>query len=92
MGCSCGIYAWHKPHGEFAIVDVRGVSGIVTVWGTLQAYADGVRAEYARVEALGVYKLWTKAKKQRHLSPGPRCRTSAECLCAPCCRRLHPKV
>ncbi|HEX4717382.1 MAG TPA: hypothetical protein VH300_02560 [Thermoleophilaceae bacterium] len=64
VGCSCGIYAWHQPQGEFAIVDVRGVSGIVTLWGTLQAYADGVRAEYARVEALGVYSLWTKAKKE----------------------------
>jgi hypothetical protein len=64
VGCSCGIYAWHQPQGEFAIFDVRGVSGIVTLWGTLQAYADGVRAEYARVEALGVYPLWTKAKKE----------------------------
>ena len=63
VGCSCGIYAWYQPHGEFSIIDVRGVSGIVTLWGTLQAYAEGVRAEYARVEALGVYARWTRAKK-----------------------------
>jgi hypothetical protein len=64
VGCSCGIYAWHQPQGEFAIIDVRGVSGIVTLWGTLQAYAEGVRAEYARVEALGLYAHWTRAKKE----------------------------
>jgi hypothetical protein len=63
VGCSCGIYAWHRPQGEFSIVDVRGVTGIVTLWGTLQAYADGMRAEYARVEALAVYERWTAAKK-----------------------------
>jgi hypothetical protein len=61
--CSCGIYAWHRPQGEFSIIDVRGVSGIVTLWGTLQAYAEGMRAEYARIEALGVYSRWTAGKK-----------------------------
>lgn len=63
VSCSCGIYAWHRPQGEFSIVDVRGVTGIVTLWGTLQAYAEGMRAEYARVEALAVYDRWTAAKK-----------------------------
>jgi hypothetical protein len=63
VGCSCGIYAWHRPQGEFAIVDVRGVTGIVTVWGTLQTYPDGMRAEYARLEALALYDRWTPAKK-----------------------------
>lgn len=61
--CGCGIYAWHEPRGEFPLVDVRGVSGIVTVWGTLQVYEDGVRAEYAQVEALAIYERWTSAKK-----------------------------
>jgi hypothetical protein len=28
------------------------VEGIVTVWGRLEAHADGLRAEHARVEAL----------------------------------------
>jgi hypothetical protein len=63
VSCSCGIYAWHRPQGEFSMVDVRGVTGIVTLWGTLQTYADGMRAEYARVEALAVYDRWTADKK-----------------------------
>jgi hypothetical protein len=62
--CSCGIYAWHNPQGEFSLIDVRGVTGIVTLWGTLQAYAEGMRAEYARVEALAVYDRWTSQKKR----------------------------
>jgi hypothetical protein len=63
VSCSCGIYAWHRPQGEFSVVDVRGVTGIVTLWGALQTYAEGMRAEYACVEALAVYDRWTPAKK-----------------------------
>jgi hypothetical protein len=61
--CRCGIYAYYRPEGEFPIVDARGVTGIVTVWGEIEAHADGLRAEYARVEALGVYQHWTRRRK-----------------------------
>lgn len=42
-----------------ATVDFRGVSGIVSLWGRLQAHRDHVRAEYARVEALALYAGWS---------------------------------
>jgi len=51
--CRCGIYAYHRPgtqpyYGEFQWVD-----GVVAVWGRLEAHRDGLRAEHARVCALG---------------------------------------
>jgi hypothetical protein len=50
--CQCGIYAYHRPgvrnwYGEFDWIE-----GIVTVWGRIEAHADGLRAEHARIEAL----------------------------------------
>jgi len=62
-GCTCGVSARYRPSDEVSKVDVRGVSGIVTVWGHVEAHATGMRAEYARVEALGVYRHWTRRKK-----------------------------
>jgi hypothetical protein len=61
--CSCGIYAYYWPDGDFALIDVRGVCGIVTLWGNLEVHADGMRAEFARIEALGVYSRWTRRKR-----------------------------
>jgi hypothetical protein len=57
--CVCGIYASHKPDYEFPTIDFRGVIGLVTVWGSVEVHADGLRAEYARVEALSLYERWT---------------------------------
>jgi hypothetical protein len=58
--CTCGIYASHAPDHDFPTIDYRGVSGIVTVWGAIEVHADGVRAEYAQVEALCLYERWTR--------------------------------
>ena len=57
--CVCGIYASHEPDYQFPTIDFRGVSGLVTVWGSIEVHADGLRAEYARVEALSLYERWT---------------------------------
>ena len=57
--CACGIYASHAPDYEFPTIDFRGVSGLVTVWGSIEVHDDGLRAEYARVEALSLYERWT---------------------------------
>ena len=62
--CDCGVSAYHEPQLRFATVDFRGVSGIVTLWGRVEVHADRMRAEFARVEALAVYRHWSS--RQRH--------------------------
>jgi hypothetical protein len=62
--CDCGVSAYHEPQLQFSAVDFRGVSGIVTLWGRVEVHADRMRAEFARVEALAVYGLWSP--RQRH--------------------------
>jgi hypothetical protein len=59
-GCSCGIHGYLRPGYETSRVDYRGVTGIITVWGDVEVHDDGVRAQFARVEALGVYSRWTR--------------------------------
>jgi hypothetical protein len=59
-GCTCGIYASHEPDYEFPTVDYRGVSGIVTAWGGIEVHDDGIRAEWVQVEALSIYRRWTR--------------------------------
>jgi hypothetical protein len=61
--CACGVHARYWPSDAASKVDFRGVSGIVTVWGHVEAHASGMRSEYARVEALGMYRHWTRRKK-----------------------------
>jgi len=56
--CGCGICARHAPTDQFSTVDFRGVSGIVTVWGRIEVDSEGMRAEHARIEALGLYARW----------------------------------
>jgi hypothetical protein len=55
LSCGCGIHAYHKPDLDFPAVDYRGVCGIVTLRGKVALGAAGMRAEAARVEALGIY-------------------------------------
>ena len=50
--CKCGIYAYHRPGAQQYFGEWEWVEGIVTVWGRIEAHADGLRAEHARVEAL----------------------------------------
>ncbi|MEA2281421.1 MAG: hypothetical protein QOK21_2028 [Solirubrobacteraceae bacterium] len=61
--CSCGIHAYFRPNSETSRIDFTGVTGIVTVWGHLAVHENGLRAEFARVEALGVYRRWTRRQK-----------------------------
>jgi hypothetical protein len=63
-GCTCGIYAYMKPDLEFPAVDYRGISGIVTLWGNIEVHAAGMRAEHAKVEALGLYSRWSRRHKR----------------------------
>ena len=50
--CKCGIYAYHRPGVQQYFGEWEWVEGIVSVWGGIEAHADGLRAEHARVEAL----------------------------------------
>jgi hypothetical protein len=61
--CGCGIHARHEHSDRAAIVDWRGVPGVVTVWGRIMVGPAGMRTEYARVEALGVYERWTRRQR-----------------------------
>jgi hypothetical protein len=62
--CGCGIRAYHTPTGDFSKVDYQGVSGIVTVWGRIEIDPDEMRVELARVEALGLYRAWTRRQRE----------------------------
>jgi hypothetical protein len=50
--CKCGIYGYHRPGAQAYFGEWEWVEGIVTAWGRIEAHADGLRAEHARVEAL----------------------------------------
>jgi hypothetical protein len=61
--CVCGIHVSAAPDIAYSQVNFRGVTGIVTVWGGLQREPGGVRAEYAKVAALGIYEHWTARQR-----------------------------
>jgi hypothetical protein len=61
--CGCGIRAYQTPTSEFSKVDYRAVSGIVTLWGRIEIDRGEMRAEQARVEALGVYRRWSRRQQ-----------------------------
>jgi hypothetical protein len=61
--CTCGIHAYLEPDREFPMVDYRGVTGIVTLWGTIEVHTGGMRAEHARVEALALYPHSSERQK-----------------------------
>jgi len=52
--CKCGIYAWHRPPSPGPLPDPGRVLGAVSLWGRIEVHADGVRAEHARIDALGL--------------------------------------
>jgi hypothetical protein len=62
--CGCGIHARHEHSDRAATVDFRGVPAVVTVWGRIMASQAGMRAEYARIEALGTYERWTRRQRE----------------------------
>jgi hypothetical protein len=55
--CQCGIYAYHEPGMRRYYGEAWCCEGVVTAWGRIEVHADGIRAEYARVRALGVPDL-----------------------------------
>jgi hypothetical protein len=61
--CDCGIHAYQSPKEEICTIDFRGVSGVVTLWGRMCVYEDEIRAQYARVECLGIYSRWARRQK-----------------------------
>src|SRR5919112_1421635 len=52
--CRCGIYAYHRPGTQTYFGEWEWTEGIVTAWGRIEAHATGLRAQHARVEALGL--------------------------------------
>jgi hypothetical protein len=62
-GCGCGINAYREPNVAFPTVDYRGVTGIVTLWGMVEIRPEGLRSEFARVEALGFYSRWSNRQQ-----------------------------
>jgi hypothetical protein len=52
--CRCGIYAYHRPGVQSYVGEWEWLEGVVTAWGRIEVHADGLRAEHARVEALGL--------------------------------------
>jgi hypothetical protein len=61
--CGCGIRAYREPTSDFSKVDYRAVSGIVTLWGRIEVDRGEMRAELARIEALGVYGRWSRRQQ-----------------------------
>jgi hypothetical protein len=55
--CQCGIYAYYAPGLRSYYGEQWWCEGVVAAWGRIEAHADGLRAEFARVEALGVPDL-----------------------------------
>jgi hypothetical protein len=50
--CKCGIYGYHRPGAQAYFGEWEWVEGVISVWGRIEAHADGLRAEHARVEAV----------------------------------------
>lgn len=56
--CKCGIYAGYELRRRTPPVYDGCVFGIVTVWGRIELHRGGMRAQHARVEALGFSPEW----------------------------------
>lgn len=53
--CECGFYCMHSISGELLAWGQRGAAvGAVVVWGRVAVHREGMRAEYARIVALGL--------------------------------------
>jgi hypothetical protein len=55
--CQCGVYAYHRPGLRSYYGEQWWCEGVIAAWGRIEVHADGLRAEYARVEALGIPDL-----------------------------------
>lgn len=50
--CQCGIYAYHRPGPRTYFGEAWWCEGVVAAWGRIEVHGQGLRAEFARVEAL----------------------------------------
>jgi hypothetical protein len=57
--CRCGLHAYFEPRSAVPGVDFRRVLGIVAVWGRVELHPAGLRAQFARVRALGIAPGWS---------------------------------
>ena len=57
--CRCGIHAYLEPRSAVAGIDFRRVLGIVVVWGVVELHPAGLRAQFARIRALGTSPAWS---------------------------------
>src|ERR671928_1996571 len=69
--CRCGIYAYHTPGPRTYFGEVWWCQGVVTAWGRMEVHADGLRAEFARVEGLAEPE-----------APDPRLRAAVRAIAA----------
>src|SRR4051812_10791780 len=52
--CQCGVYAYHTPGPRSWFGEAYWCEGVVSAWGRIVVHGDGLRAQFARVEALAV--------------------------------------
>jgi hypothetical protein len=52
--CRCGVYAWHRLPSPGPVPDPDRIFGVVVLWGRIEVYEDGMRAEHAAIRALGL--------------------------------------
>jgi len=62
-GCRCGIRVDFAPDLDVCHTDFRGVVGVVSAWGRVIVGPARMRAEWARVEALGTSAVWSTRQK-----------------------------
>ena len=63
--CKCGVYAWHRLPAPGPLPDPGRALGAVALWGRIEVHADGMRAEHARIEALGLMCELGRAHRRR---------------------------
>jgi hypothetical protein len=61
--CECGIYAWYDPCPRTGSAPDY-VTGAVVLWGRMELHATGMRAQRARLVALGLpLSRWAKRRR-----------------------------
>jgi hypothetical protein len=60
-GCKCGFWAYGTYHAACDYAEARRLLAVVTCWGKVVPGTRGLRAQYARIEA-----IWLSGKVPRH--------------------------
>lgn len=65
--CTCGFYCFKYPNPSVMIVEQFRVAGKVSLWGRVQEYGSGYRAEYMQIECLykARYRRWRNPEIKR---------------------------